>query len=274
MHFYRLFLILASRPSLFGFWLFIRKLSAHALNLSAAARLGCDLSGEQIALDYILSKVSTDSKLTIFDVGASVGDYTDMCLRHLMGVSFTKPWELYAFEPTSASAECLEKRFNSNPQVHICKFGLRNKAGEHSIFVPWPTCGAASTHNEAVDLWPTKFPSQPINEIAQFATVDEFVSEQSLGNIQFLKIDVEGDELKVIEGARRTIESGKIQFIQFEISGATMLNKTYLLDFWRQLSSRYRFFLIMNQGLAEIADYNPHLENFSGASNFLLELKT
>ena len=79
--------------------------------------------------------------------------------------------------------------------------------------------------------------------------------------------------MDVLQGARQALKSKTVQFIQFEISGATMLNRIYLYDFWRELSPMYKIFLVMNQGLAEIAAYNEHWENFAGASNFLCELR-
>jgi FkbM family methyltransferase len=269
VHFYKVVLSLVSRPSFFAFWLLARKLSTHALNMSAAARLPCEETGEQIALSYSISKRIHEKTIIIFDVGANIGQYANMCLKQLN--SITNDFDIYSFEPTSAAAEALRKHFHSSPRVHVYQLGLGNEPGEQSLYFPWQTSSGASAHPDSASLW--NFSGELIEERALFRTVDDFIDEHSLSGIHLLKIDVEGTELRVIEGARKAIKARIIKFIQFEISGGTMLNKTYLHDFWCELSSMYRFFLIMNQGLVEITNYSAHLENFVGASNFLLELR-
>lgn len=47
--------------------------------------------------------------------------------------------------------------------------------------------------------------------------LDDFVSTQRIRRIDLLKIDVEGYELLVIEGASKTLKSGKVSFIYIEV---------------------------------------------------------
>lgn len=267
---YRLFLFLASRPAFCAFWLFVRKLSAHALNMSAACRLQCNETGEQIALDYVLSKREQGKRTVILDVGANVGQYTSMCLARLKPCH--EGFDIHSFEPTSAAAEALRQRFQQESGVHVYQLGLGEEPGEFTFHIPWHTCAGASSNPDFLSLWPTDFSGEMIVEKAQIESVDSFMRTHSVASIHLLKIDVEGTELGVIRGAGEAIESRKIKFIQFEVSGGTLLNRTCLRDFWRELSANYKFYLILNQGLYEIKDYSPHLENFVGASNFLLEL--
>ncbi|MBY0358228.1 MAG: FkbM family methyltransferase [Candidatus Obscuribacterales bacterium] len=249
----------------------MRKLSAHALNFSGAGRLSCRESGEQIALNYVLSKRSNKDKIVIFDVGANIGQYASMCVDKLSTTN--TEFEIFSFEPTSAASESLKQSLQSESRVRIFQLGLGDKPGEQLIYMPWQTCTGASAHPGFVEFWPHKISGELIEERVSIDTVDNLMEKYSLTDIHLLKIDVEGAEFNVIEGARKTLQQQKIKFIQFEISPATLLNKSCLYDFWRELSPLYKFFLVMNQGLVEIKTYSGYLENAVGASNFLCELR-
>ena len=97
----RLFLRLFSRPSLAPIFIGIRKIGGYGLNYNAAALLDVESSGEGKALDYMLSKLPRGQRLTLFDVGASVGDYIEplfvdvrvrIALVHLSRHPRTKPY--------------------------------------------------------------------------------------------------------------------------------------------------------------------------------------
>jgi hypothetical protein len=89
-----------------------------------------------------------------------------------------------------------------------------------------------------------------------------------VGRIQFLKIDTEGQEMEVLQGASRMIQEGRIDFIQFEF-GDTFLHTPYhFLDVWNYLSNRYVIYRILRHGLAELKRYSHDLEIYKNA-NFL-----
>ena len=92
----RLFLRLFSRPSLAPIFIGIRKIGGYGLNYNAAALLDVESSGEGKALDYMLSKLPRGQRLTLFDVGASVGDYIEAFIRRCPST-----YSISAFEPTT-----------------------------------------------------------------------------------------------------------------------------------------------------------------------------
>lgn len=67
-------------------------------------------------------------------------------------------------------------------------------------------------------------------------TIDKVVSENSIKSIFLLKIDVEGSELDVIEGAQESLRWGVIQNIQFE-NHDNDLRKNHKLEIFNLLSS-------------------------------------
>jgi FkbM family methyltransferase len=270
MRAYELFLGLLSRPALYPFWLGLRKLSAHGLNMSAAARMPCDRTGEQIALSHVLAaRPPSGEPLVILDVGGNLGHYSALCVRQLRALAL--PFDLHCFEPSKEAAATIRAELGDHPEVHVHQSGLGRTAGEQVLYAPWGASSGASSHPEVATLMPGGFDGTLMEERFRIDTVDDFVARHGLGPIHLLKIDVEGMELDVLAGARKTIERGQVRFIQFEISGATLLNRHYLRDFWRELADRYTFHLVMYRGLAKVPAYSPHLENFAGAINYLLE---
>ena len=67
----------------------------------------------------------------------------------------------------------------------------------------------------------------------QCKTIDNIVSEESIENIDFLKIDTQGHSFEVLEGAKETLFHKKVQYLQVEvnISGFYEKNESLLVIF-------------------------------------------
>ncbi|GHV56141.1 hypothetical protein AGMMS49579_20380 [Spirochaetia bacterium] len=76
--------------------------------------------------------------------------------------------------------------------------------------------------------------------------------------------------MKVLEGAKHMIQSGNIDFIQFEFGGCNIDSRTYFQDFFYALKDRYRIYRIIRDGLFEIKAYREMYECFMN-SNFFAE---
>ena len=59
--------------------------------------------------------------------------------------------------------------------------------------------------------------------------------------IDIMKLDVEGHELDVLEGSRKTINS--IKLIQFEFGGCNIDSKTFFQDFYYFLKTLVLIFI-------------------------------
>ena len=100
---------------------------------------------------------------------------------------------------------------------------------------------------------------------AEITTLDEFCSEQSLQQIDFLKIDVEGAEHRVVKGARGMIESGRVSCIQFEYGPWSIGSRFLLIDFYELLGKHYRIGKIFPHYVA-FGDYDWRAEDFKFAN--------
>lgn len=91
-------------------------------------------------------------------------------------------------------------------------------------------------------------------------TLDTFCSKHLIENIDLLKIDVEGNELRVLEGSQNMIGQGKISAIVFEFNEMNLISRVFLRDFFNILPN-YNFFRLLPNELVAI-EYNPLQEIF------------
>jgi FkbM family methyltransferase len=127
----------------------------------------------------------------VFDIGAYKGDSA-----FFFADSVGPAGKVFAFEPTSQNFRVLVDNISlNNLSGIICPVnkGLSDKSGTMKAF----------TLEGGV---PLSFISQDCgNENVQITTIDEFVEEQNLKKVDFIKMDVEGFESKVIAGGQKTI---------------------------------------------------------------------
>jgi len=149
---------------------------------------------------------------TFFDVGANIGQTSREAL-----VAFPEA-RIFAFEPHADSYARLasgisDRRFsahnvalgNSNAVVPLYEYG---KEGDGSLI------------NSLVPnaRFPTHFGYKPVERSATCVTLDRFCEESGLGSIDVLKLDTEGADLFVLEGAGRMLAEERIRFIYTEFN--------------------------------------------------------
>lgn len=153
------------------------------------------------------------SAITIFEVGAHFGE-TVMIYNKL----FNKP-AIYSFEPFLPSFEKLEKNVEMLSNVKAYNVALSNFTGEIDFHVnrSSATNSILPTSKDSVKNWGENLLDTveiiKINSI----TIDEFVEKNSIEIIDILKIDTQGTEYEVIQGASKTIEQNKIKLVYLEI---------------------------------------------------------
>ena len=100
-------------------------------------------------------------------------------------------------------------------------------------------------------------------EEVEVLTLDSFCESQSIDQIDFLKLDLEGHELAALQGAKSLLERGKIKHIQFEYGPDHVFARIQLRDLFDFLMPYgFRFHKIIPSGLVEIPEYTTWLENY------------
>lgn len=218
---------------------------------------------ERFAIREVCKRLPPES--VIFDVGANVGDYAAAVLE------FASPVHLFCFEPSNAAFRKLSTRLvgtespqtsarlASNSTLRLFNIGFSNKDGQCVLYGDVPGSPGASVYCRKVPHWNIDFQPQ---ETAQFMTIDNFCKQEAIDRIALLKVDVEGHELAVLQGASGMLDRQAIDFVQFEFGETHMHAKTYFRDFYYLLKDRYRLFRLVPDGFYPLDLYWEKYEIF------------
>jgi FkbM family methyltransferase len=131
---------------------------------------------------------------TVVDVGANVGYYTTLA-ANAVGPDGT----VVAIECLPSTAKILRDNIalNQLDNVAVHALAVGEEAGAAPVYSGGvDNTGAASTNGHGV-----------AEATVPVQTLDEILRAHPAERISFIKIDVEGDELKVLRGARRTLQA-------------------------------------------------------------------
>lgn len=147
---------------------------------------------------FAMEKIVQPSN-TVIDIGANQGEYTLWAARK------TGPnGHVYAFEPLSGMFAQLLENIHLNEGfpsfVTAIPLGLSNQSGRLKLY-------SNNLHNEGVNtLYPTSTSESTFLEEISLSTLDQEVEKWGIKKIDFIKIDVEGAELYVLQGATHTLK--------------------------------------------------------------------
>jgi len=219
-------------------------------------------NGEKKALCYIKEHlpIENQGKVNIFDVGANIGVYSEL-LYNVFGENSN----IYSFEPSKETYNKLRLRNIKN--VKTFNIGFSNYIGEANLYCNLGIPSLSSLYKRRLNHFNIDLNS---SEKIEIDTIDNFCKKNNILDIFFLKMDVEGNELKILEGSIEKIKSKSIQYIQFEFGGCNIDSRTFFQDFWYFLKDYYKIYRITVDGLYEIKKYKEIYEIFM-LTNFLAE---
>ena len=192
----------------------------------------------ELRLVHLLVKPGT----VAIDVGANRGTYT-YCFWKL-GVI------VKAFEPNRSCLAPLEAWANRKNAVTIYDYALSNRVGEARLFVPIDASGIE--HDSSASLRPTgeACSEQPI----AVRTMDSF----HFADVELIKIDVEGHEMDVLEGATATIANCRPALL---IEIEQRHHDDNIIDvFTKILQLGYQGFFFKREALRPVSEFQLHID--------------
>jgi len=215
-----------------------------------------DCSNEVDAISYLLGKIGRESsvEMLILDVGGNLGHWTDEAYKRWPHSDFI------IFEPSETAVIHLQNRFSDVPNIEIISQAMSDKVGKAKLFSDVPGSGLGSLSQRDLAYLGINFSHE---ETVQVNTLDNFLLGNE-ENISILKIDVEGHELAVLQGATNLFASDrKPTLVQFEFGGACIDTRTYFRDLWKFFENyEYDLFRIGKSNLHRISEYQEELEIF------------
>lgn len=206
-------------------------------------------SQERKFVERCLSGVA-DQSLTSFDIGANIGVFS--CFMAGLGA------KVHAFEPIPKTFCRLKENVQSNELLDrvqlnclavgreqgLVKFHIEERdAATNRMVAPGQHFGKAATSTQLVAT----------------ISLDEYCRENGIQQIDFLKIDVEGMEPYVLEGARALLTERRIKALLIEICPVNLLSVgASALDLYRQF---------------DVVGYSPYALTMEGALGDRLSLE-
>ncbi len=190
---------------------------------------------------------------TFLDVGANFGWYTTLFAKYAKNGGF-----VHSFEPVPSIFDNLSRNYellDSPDNVHIINLALGESEGELTInlFEGLSTGHASLSDQGRDDAIPFK---------CRMTTLDSYLDENSVENVDLVKVDIEGAELSFLKGASKLFTQEKPPIILMEMALQQTKNFGYLPnDLIQLLKSKapYRFFVIdeKTEELTEISGFSP-----------------
>jgi FkbM family methyltransferase len=181
----------------------IEKKDNRSTNIFVNKSGSVDVSFEEKAIKNLIQNLRDDD--TFYDIGANFGRYSCLVGEVRPGV------RILAFEPNHEVASLLREnlRWNRvNTDVDVFEYALSNREGKTSLDIQE---GAERARIQAE----SRATSDSIE--VQMITLDDLLEQESLPPPSVIKIDVEGAELKVIEGMDTTLKDDHLRLLYCEV---------------------------------------------------------
>ncbi len=192
--------------------------------------------------NWLVSQLS--AKPLVIDVGFHRGEFSAEVLRQRPAA------RIIAFEPARSMHAYFRTTFAGTPAIELVPCAVGSTKGK-SIFYDTAT-GTSSL----LDLGQRNAEKYEVPVMR----LDDFFGERRLGGVDFLKIDAEGFDLPVLEGAAEVLATQRIAMFTFEHNSPWIENRRFLKDAVDFLATKpYTLFRLFNGFLGRF-NYSHHAE--------------
>ena len=135
----------------------------------------------------------------ILDVGAHIG-MTALELSDAFPEAV-----VHAFEPGSRNFARLKANLSGKPEIQLHQLAIGAASGSANLLIE-------PEHPSMARIGEGDGPSETV----EVTTLDQFCGDNGIGHVDVMKVDTEGHEFEVLEGARELISEGRIDLIKLE----------------------------------------------------------
>jgi FkbM family methyltransferase len=173
---------------------------------------------------------------TVFDVGANAGQTARMLRGRL------RAREVFSFEPNEKTFQQLVANTRADSHVRPFNLALGDVSQEQTFYVTTYNCTDSLLRPSKDAARFFKDLTRPDREAkVKVVTLDDFCSSHDIGHIDLLKLDVQGFELKVLDGAKRMLQEQRVPLILTEVNFARMYEgQAFFHDVYQKLLPDYR----------------------------------
>jgi FkbM family methyltransferase len=133
----------------------------------------------------------------VIDAGANIGIFS------VLAANLCPKGKIYAFEPASITFDALNKNTGQYENMLAYRNGVGDKNVTKKLFVKKWALGTNYIEDTVMEGHdPDDYPD---SEEVKIITIDSFVKENNLSHVDFIKMDTEGYEPNILNGAKETI---------------------------------------------------------------------
>ena len=213
-----------------------QSVTGYWLHKEATLPIGTDLFFD------LTRRIQQASLTTVFDVGANEGQTFSWIRHHQPGA------KIYCFEPVRSVYNILQKKTGLAGNCVVEHMALGEEAGQKKIRLFDDHSVLNSLREDLMNQ-----NQQAREETITIDTLDHYCAKNNISKIDLLKIDTEGYELQVLDGAAEMLANGAVSFIYCEVGFLRVNNRnTNFSDLCEYLAKRNYFFY----GLYQVSDDN------------------
>ena len=158
---------------------------------------------EIMVLDQYHANHFLKSNSIVIDAGANIGTFSILAAR------LASQGHIYSFEPAAETFRALKRNTESYSQITCENFGLGERASQKNIFVNSRSTGGSVFEDSPHYTGISDGGEGGKLELVRIVAIDDFITEHVVSHVDFIKIDTEGYEAKILQGAKETIKKWK-----------------------------------------------------------------
>ena len=191
----------------------IRRMLPRAWKDAVKRRIGVPLTRLQPDWKILEPIGPVDRPHVVFDVGAHEGWF----------LHSWKDWspraEIHAFEPAIEAFEKSRELYGGDPSIHFNNVGVGRERGTLALNIMDASRVSNSFLAPVAETWrEIDYETGTISRRrVDVIPLDDYVREQGIESVYLLKIDVQGFELQVLEGAVETLKKTDYVFVEAAI---------------------------------------------------------
>jgi FkbM family methyltransferase len=151
---------------------------------------------------------------TLLDIGANVGTFT-------VYAAVIKKVRVYAFEPSSQNFFLLNRNIlanNINDLVTPFPIALSNETKVDTLYLPNLAIGNSGNSAGEDKNWMLQERTSEFKQGTVITTIDRLIEDGAIGLPDHIKIDVDGIEPKILQGAAKLLASGSVNSLLVELT--------------------------------------------------------
>lgn len=198
---------------------------------------------------FLRESLNSKNPLVILDVGANRGQSAYRYLNLFPGC------HIHSFEPFKESYDILKQIPYNNLSTYQYGLSDRNEIRTFYLNGESPTNSLLKIDDRARDVWGDLAALKPKSiTTCEFRTLDWFLETHDVTKVNFMKLDVQGAEFKVLNGAKKALEEKKIGLVQIEFLFVPTYQEQKSFDYYIEFFERYNYRLSMITDIERMGD--------------------